>query len=65
MDEYVRIGGNITMLALTKFVEAVVLLFSDEYLHAPAAEDIAQLLAIGEQRGFPRMLGSIDYMHWV
>ncbi|KAK2658352.1 hypothetical protein Ddye_004885 [Dipteronia dyeriana] len=26
--------------------------------------DIARLLAEGEHRGFPGMLGSIDYMHW-
>ncbi|XP_062209178.1 uncharacterized protein LOC133910957 [Phragmites australis] len=65
VDEYVRIGGSTAMLALTKFVEAVVFLFSDEYLRSPTAEDTARLLAIGEQRGFPGMLGSIDCMHWV
>ncbi|XP_062230036.1 uncharacterized protein LOC133927592 [Phragmites australis] len=53
VDEYVRIGGSTAMLALTKFVEAVVLLFFDEYLRSPTAEDTARLLAIGEQRGFP------------
>ncbi|XP_062224506.1 uncharacterized protein LOC133923068 [Phragmites australis] len=53
------------MLALRKFVQAVVLLFSDEYLRAPIAEDTARLLAIGEQRGFPGMLLSVDCMHWV
>ncbi|XP_062182148.1 uncharacterized protein LOC133886469 [Phragmites australis] len=54
-----------SMLALRKFVEAIVVLFSDEYLRAPTAEDTARLLAEGERRGFLGMLGSIDCMHWV
>ncbi|KAF5451832.1 hypothetical protein F2P56_026897 [Juglans regia] len=36
----------------------------DEYLRSPNANDIARLLVVGEQRGFPGMLGSIDCMHW-
>ena len=39
-------------------------MFGDEYLRPPNNNDIARLLAIGEQRGFPGMLGSIDCMHW-
>jgi len=31
---------------------------------APNDADICRLLSIGEQRGFPGMLGSIDCMHW-
>ena len=30
----------------------------------PTAEDLQRLLDIGEKRGFPRMVGSIDCMHW-
>ena len=36
----------------------------DEYLRSPNRNDITRLLLIGEKRGFPEMLGSIDYMHW-
>lgn len=39
-------------------------IFSDEYLRSPNTNDIARLLAEVEQRGFPRMLGSLDCMHW-
>jgi hypothetical protein len=38
--------------------------FSEEYLQSPNNNDIARLLALGESCGFPRMLGSIDCMHW-
>ncbi|XP_050253758.1 uncharacterized protein LOC126699825 [Quercus robur] len=43
---------------------AVVAIFSEEYLRSPNNEDIARLLAHGQNHGFPGMLGSIDYMHW-
>ena len=65
VDEYVRIGASTVMLALRKFVQDIVMLFSDEYLRAPTAEDTACLLVEGERRGFLGMLGSIDCMHWV
>nr|XP_023874274.1 uncharacterized protein LOC111986818 [Quercus suber] len=35
-----------------------------EYLRSPNSSDIARLLRVGESRGFPGMLGSIDCMHW-
>uniref|UniRef100_A0A0D3BTK1 DDE Tnp4 domain-containing protein n=1 Tax=Brassica oleracea var. oleracea TaxID=109376 RepID=A0A0D3BTK1_BRAOL len=38
--------------------------FGDEYLRRPTPEDLQRLLDIGEIRGFPRMIGSIDCMHW-
>ncbi|KAF5441879.1 hypothetical protein F2P56_037183 [Juglans regia] len=62
MDEYIRIGESIAMESLKKFRKTIVTVFSDEYLRSPNANDIAQLLTVGEQRGFPGMLGSIDYI---
>ncbi|KAL0002630.1 hypothetical protein SO802_016411 [Lithocarpus litseifolius] len=64
MDEYVQIGESTAIKSLKKFIKAVVDIFSKEYLRSPNNEDIARLLANGERRGFPRMLGSIDCMHW-
>jgi hypothetical protein len=63
MDEYVRIGESTAMKSLKKFVKAVISIFSEEYLRSPNNKDIARLLADGESRGFPGMLGSIDCMH--
>ena len=63
-DEYVRIGESTALESLRKFVAAVVEIFGDEYLRYPNEADIARLLAMGEKKGFPGMLGSIDYMHW-
>ncbi|XP_020262989.1 uncharacterized protein LOC109838970 [Asparagus officinalis] len=64
VDDYVRIGESTAIESLGRFTKAIVAIFGDEYLRSPTDEDTARLLAIGKQRGFPGMLGSIDYMHW-
>ncbi|XP_049350216.1 uncharacterized protein LOC125814815 [Solanum verrucosum] len=38
--------------------------FGEQYLRSPTPNDVGRLLHIGEQRGFPGMLGSLDSMHW-
>jgi hypothetical protein len=50
--------------SLRRFVKAVVDIFGDEYLRTPNNNDTTRLLALGEERGFPGMLGSLDCMHW-
>ena len=64
VDDYVRIGESTAIESLKIFVRAVVAIFSNEYLRSPNNDDIARLLAMGTNRGFPGMLGSIDCMHW-
>ncbi|KAF5454990.1 hypothetical protein F2P56_024610 [Juglans regia] len=64
MDEYIRIGESTAMESLKKFVKTIIIVFSNEYLWFPNANDIARLLVVGEQRGFPEMLRIIDCMHW-
>ena len=64
VDDYVRIGESTAIESLKRFVRAVVAIFSNEYLRSPNNDDIARLLAVGTNRGFPGMLGSIDCMHW-
>ena len=63
-DEYVRIGESTAIECLKKFVEAIVNIYSIEYLRSPNSNDIARLLRVGESCGFLGMLGSIDCMHW-
>ena len=64
VDEYLRLGECTTLSCLTNFTEGVIQLFGDEYLRRPTPEDLQRLLDIGEIRGFPGMIGSIDCMHW-
>lgn len=64
VDEYLRLGETTALRCLEHFVEGVINIFGDEYLRKPTQEDLQRLLNIGEQRGFPGMIGSIDCMHW-
>jgi hypothetical protein len=38
--------------------------FGAEYLRRPTQEYTQRLLHVSEARGFSRMLGSLDCMHW-
>ncbi|CAN6929820.1 unnamed protein product [Brassica oleracea] len=60
IDEYLRLGESTALLCLENFVEGIINLFGDEYLRRPTPEDLQRLLDIGELRGFPGMIGSID-----
>uniref|UniRef100_A0A0D3C914 DDE Tnp4 domain-containing protein n=1 Tax=Brassica oleracea var. oleracea TaxID=109376 RepID=A0A0D3C914_BRAOL len=64
VDEYVRLGETTARKCLHHFTAGIVQLFGEEYLRRPTPEDLERLLYIGEQRGFPGMVGSIDCMHW-
>jgi hypothetical protein len=50
--------------AMYRFYEDVIAVFGKYYLREPKTKDISHLLSINESRGFPGMLGSIDFMHW-
>uniref|UniRef100_A0A0D3ATT2 DDE Tnp4 domain-containing protein n=1 Tax=Brassica oleracea var. oleracea TaxID=109376 RepID=A0A0D3ATT2_BRAOL len=64
VDEYLRLGESTTRKCLENFVEGIINLFGDEYLRRPTSADLQRLLDIGEYRGFPGMIGSINCMHW-
>ncbi|XP_076903825.1 uncharacterized protein LOC143558992 [Bidens hawaiensis] len=63
-DEYLRMSEAVTRASLIKFVEGVISCFSQEYLRRPNDDDLARLLHVGAEHGFPGMVGSIDCMHW-
>jgi hypothetical protein len=63
-DEYLRLGESTSNESLIKFCRAVIDIYGAEYTREPNTEDLTRLLAIGEKRGFPGMLGSLDCMHW-
>uniref|UniRef100_A0A0D2ZSW0 DDE Tnp4 domain-containing protein n=1 Tax=Brassica oleracea var. oleracea TaxID=109376 RepID=A0A0D2ZSW0_BRAOL len=60
VDEYLLLGETTTRACVEKFVAGIINLFGDEYLRRPTPADLQRLLDIGEQRGFPGMIGSID-----
>ncbi|XP_048620538.1 putative nuclease HARBI1 [Brassica napus] len=64
VDEYLRLGETTARSCVENFVEGIIYFFGDEYLRRPTPADLQRLLDIGEYRGFPGMIGSIDCMHW-
>ncbi|GAA0149055.1 hypothetical protein LIER_08325 [Lithospermum erythrorhizon] len=63
-DEYVKIGSSTAIECLKRFCDGVVHLYEGFYLRKPNGEDLERLLRVAKDRGFPHMIGSIDYMHW-
>ena len=63
-DENLRIAESTTIECMNNFCRGVIECFGPTYLRKPSREDIQRLLHIGEARGFPGMLGSVDCMHW-
>lgn len=63
VDDYVRMAETTAIQCLKKFNECVINVFGEQYLRKPTTDDIERLLQIGNNRGFPGMLGSIDCMH--
>jgi hypothetical protein len=47
----------------SQVLRGVISCFSEEYSRHPTINDIRQLLAKGEERVFPSMVGSIDSIH--
>ncbi|XP_057779743.1 uncharacterized protein LOC130998334 [Salvia miltiorrhiza] len=64
VDEYLRMSSTVTRDAVIHFVEGIISCFGDTYLRRPNQQDLQRLLYVGEQRGFPGMIESIDCMHW-
>ena len=64
IDEYLRMGASTTREDLMHFIDGAISCFREEYLRKPNETDFSRLLYVGDQRGFPGMIGSIDCMHW-
>ncbi|KAJ9547406.1 hypothetical protein OSB04_019949 [Centaurea solstitialis] len=63
IDEYLRMSGSTTKEALMNFVNGVISCFGDEYLRKPTKDDLARLLYIRDQHGFPGSLNNINVLH--
>uniref|UniRef100_A0A0D3CFN2 DDE Tnp4 domain-containing protein n=1 Tax=Brassica oleracea var. oleracea TaxID=109376 RepID=A0A0D3CFN2_BRAOL len=57
-DEYIKIGESTAIECMKKFCRAIVEVFLEWYLRSPTTEHVARLFNIGQQRGFPGMLGT-------
>ncbi|CAL2228975.1 unnamed protein product [Prunus armeniaca] len=64
VDEIAQMGKSTTLESLVRFCDAVETLYTKDYLCIPTPRDFQWLLQKAETQGFPRMIGSIDCMHW-
>jgi hypothetical protein len=64
VDEYLRIGEDATIESVRRFCKVMIRVFGPTNLRAPNEQDTMKLLGENAARGWPRMLGSIDCMHW-
>ena len=64
-DDYMRMAESTAQECMYRFCKAVVAVFGELYLRSPTAEYTAWIMVRNAARGFPRMVGSIDSMHWL
>ncbi|XP_068312387.1 uncharacterized protein [Pyrus communis] len=64
MDETFGKSESTCLDTLVEFCNTIVQLYKEKYLHEPNREDLDRLIRKVEDRGFPGMIGSLDYMHW-
>ncbi|XP_004292181.1 PREDICTED: uncharacterized protein LOC101312897 [Fragaria vesca subsp. vesca] len=64
LDESFHMPESTTIENLGQFCRTIVTIYQERYLRAPTTEDLDMLLQRAERRGFPRMIGSLDCMHW-
>ncbi|XP_068304500.1 uncharacterized protein [Pyrus communis] len=62
VDEIVRMGKSTILESLMRFCEAIESIYTVEYFWKPTEMNLQRLLKKGEMRGFPKMIGSIDYL---
>ncbi|GKD04789.1 putative nuclease HARBI1 [Tanacetum coccineum] len=64
IDGYLRMSGAVTRKSLMAFVRGIISCFGDTYLRRPNEDDLARLLYVREQRGFPEAVASYDLWIW-
>jgi hypothetical protein len=63
LDENLQIVATMVIESLQNFCKGIIECFGPTYLRRPTAKDIQRLLHVGEARGLPGVLGSIDCTH--
>ncbi|GKC95159.1 protein arginine N-methyltransferase 1.6, partial [Tanacetum coccineum] len=64
-DEYLQIAERYSRQCLENFAKCKYILYVENYLRKPTSTDIKKTYALHEEiHGLPRMVESIDCMHW-
>ena len=57
-------GESSELESLKTFCAAIVKIYGNAYPQSPNEEEKARISAVSEMQGFPRMMGSLNCMHW-
>ncbi|GJS65320.1 ALP1-like protein isoform X1 [Tanacetum coccineum] len=64
-DAYLQVVERCSRECLWNFTKCIYILYVEEFLRKPNLEDVQHVYELHERKhGLPRMLGSIDCMHW-
>nr|XP_011470572.1 PREDICTED: uncharacterized protein LOC105353264 [Fragaria vesca subsp. vesca] len=63
-DDYMDIAKSTAIEILEHFIRAIWNVYHEHYLRRPTPADLRRLLDKAAERGFPRMIRSLDCMHW-
>jgi hypothetical protein len=63
-DDYIRMAESTAMKCMYRFCRTVVSVFGPDYMRIAHEEYTVWIPAQNKARGFPRMLCSIDCIHW-
>ena len=64
VHEYTGVVEKTATKALEKSCRWVIRTYGDEFLNSWGEEEIRKEMEVNAKRGFPSMMGSIDYTHW-
>ena len=64
LDENMEVGESTALRFLKHFCAEVVMKFGSEYLRRLGTAEIIELLEENAGRGWPGLIGSLDWMHW-
>ncbi|XP_004305840.1 PREDICTED: uncharacterized protein LOC101293707 [Fragaria vesca subsp. vesca] len=63
-DDYMNITKSTAIEILEHFTKAIWNVYHEHYLRRPTPADLRRLLDKATKRGFPKMIGSLDFIHW-
>jgi len=64
LDEHIRMGESTVLENLKRFAEGVIHCFGATYLRSPTSQDLQDILARYDKKGWTGCLGCLDVMKW-
>jgi hypothetical protein len=63
-DDTYRMAESTVLETVKQFARTLIFVYESDFLRPPRTSELETTLQVNEARDFPRMIGSIDCMHW-